>query len=101
MTSVWLAVIGELQQAIEAVVPGSGVIVFETPPNPSLGDVAVPCFQIARSLKQPPPAIAQRIAEALGAHPLVTKAAVAGPYVNLMLDVAEVARRVLAAVVEA
>ncbi|MDP3771580.1 MAG: arginine--tRNA ligase, partial [bacterium] len=71
------------------------------PPNPSLGDVAVPCFVLARQLRQPSPQIAARIAEALGAHPFVSRATVAGPYVNIVLDAAEVARRVLAAVSEA
>ncbi|MDO8599003.1 MAG: hypothetical protein Q7S02_02755, partial [bacterium] len=101
MTSVWSRIIGELQHAIEAVVPGSGTIVFETPPNPSLGDIAVPCFTLARTLKQAPSEIAARIAEALGAHPLVRAATVAGPYVNLTLEVSELARRVLGAVAEA
>ena len=30
------------------------------PPKPELGDFAVPCFLLARALKQAPPAIAAR-----------------------------------------
>ncbi|MDO8621608.1 MAG: arginine--tRNA ligase [bacterium] len=101
MLSVWSTILGELRRAIGTVVPAAEQVNFEVPPNPAMGDVAVPCFVLARQLKQPPPQIAARIAEALGAHPLVNRATVAGPYVNIVLDTAEVARRVLAAVSEA
>ncbi|MBI4434483.1 arginine--tRNA ligase [Candidatus Uhrbacteria bacterium] len=101
MTSVWSTILEELRSAIGAAVPTAEQINFEVPPNPSLGDVAVPCFALARQLKQPPTQIAARIAEALGAHPLVSRATVAGPYVNIVLEASEVARRVLAAVAEA
>jgi arginyl-tRNA synthetase len=102
MPSAWSTILGELRSAVAAVLPTvpSERIAFETPPNPSMGDVAVPCFQLARSLKQPPPEIATRIAEALAGHPLVAKATVAGPFVNVVLDAAELARRVLTAIAE-
>jgi len=92
----------ELRSAIGAALPtaSSERIAFEVPPNSLLGDVAVPCFALAKALRQSPAEIAARIAEALGAHPLVAKAAVVGPYVNVTLDAAEVAKRTLAAVAE-
>ncbi|MBI4143229.1 arginine--tRNA ligase [Candidatus Uhrbacteria bacterium] len=100
MASVWSTILEELRSAIGAAVPTVESVTFEIPPNSALGDVAVPCFQLARVLKQPPTQIAARIAEALGAHPLVAQATVAGPYVNLALDATEVARRVLGAVAD-
>src|SRR3954463_9877439 len=60
----------------------------EVPPNRALGDLAVTvAFQLARTLRKAPKAIAQELAGALSALPLVAKV-VAAPngYLNLYLD---------------
>src|SRR5438067_13030350 len=60
----------------------------EVPPNRALGDLAVPvAFQLARTLRKPPKAIAQELAGVLGTLPGITKV-VAAPngYLNLYLD---------------
>src|SRR3954463_1790510 len=60
----------------------------EVPPNRSLGDLAVPvAFQLARTLRKAPRAIAQEIAGALGPIAGVMRV-VAAPngYLNLYLD---------------
>jgi arginyl-tRNA synthetase len=60
----------------------------ELPPNRALGDLAVAvAFQLARTLRKAPRAIAQEIASALGQVPGVTRV-VATPngYLNLYLD---------------
>jgi arginyl-tRNA synthetase len=60
----------------------------EVPPNRALGDLAVAvAFQLARTLRKAPRAIAQEIASALGAIPGVARI-VAAPngYLNLYLD---------------
>jgi arginyl-tRNA synthetase len=66
-------------------VPPFGV---EVPPNRSLGDLAVPvAFQLARTLRKPPRAIAQDLARALGDIAGVAKIeAAANGYLNLFLD---------------
>jgi arginyl-tRNA synthetase len=61
---------------------------IETPPNRTLGDLAVPvAFQLARTLRKAPKAIAQELAGAVGSIPGVTRI-VAAPngYLNLYLD---------------
>ncbi|HEX4565374.1 MAG TPA: arginine--tRNA ligase [Vicinamibacterales bacterium] len=60
----------------------------EVPPTRALGDLAVPvAFQLARSLRKPPKAIAQDLAAALGAIPGVNRVAAApNGYLNLYLD---------------
>jgi len=66
-------------------VPPFGV---EVPPNRALGDLAVTvAFQLARSLRKAPKAIAQELAGVLGTLPGITKV-VAAPngYLNLYLD---------------
>ena len=60
----------------------------EVPPNRTLGDLAVPiAFQLARSLRKAPKAIAEEIAREVGAIPGVTRI-VAAPngYLNLYLE---------------
>jgi arginyl-tRNA synthetase len=60
----------------------------EVPPNRALGDLAVPvAFQLARSLRKPPKAIAQDLAAAIDAIPGVSRVAAApNGYLNLYLD---------------
>jgi arginyl-tRNA synthetase len=61
---------------------------IEVPPSRSLGDLAITvAFQLARTLRKPPKAIAQELAGVLGALPGIAKV-VAAPngYLNLYLD---------------
>lgn len=57
---------------------------FVTPPDPSLGDLSLPCFSLAKQLRQSPAVLAQKIADALK-HPSIESVSVAGPYVNVSL----------------
>ena len=60
----------------------------EVPPNRALGDLAVTvAFQLARSLRKAPRAIAQELAEAVGEIPGVARIVPApNGYLNLYLD---------------
>src|SRR3954462_13169942 len=60
----------------------------EVPPNRALGDLAVPiAFQLARTLRKAPKAIAQEIASAVGPVPGVARIEAApNGYLNLYLD---------------
>jgi arginyl-tRNA synthetase len=66
-----------------------------TPPNPALGDLAFPCFQLARHLRAPPVKIAAELAARVATDALIARAAAEGPYVNVHLHRAEGARQVL------
>jgi arginyl-tRNA synthetase len=72
---------------------------FQYPPRPAMGDLALTApFDLARSLRQPPRAIAEKLAPALAALPDVRKAEVAGGgYVNLFLRRGALARALWAA----
>ena len=49
---------------------------IETPPTRALGDLAVPvAFQLARTLRKAPKAIAQELAQALGSIPGIARIA--------------------------
>jgi arginyl-tRNA synthetase len=61
---------------------------IETPPNRTMGDLAVTvAFQLARTLRKPPRAIAQDLAAALGELPGIARITAApNGYLNLFLE---------------
>jgi arginyl-tRNA synthetase len=88
-----------LQQAVRAALQDTlttlygpeavpATLVIETPPTRALGDLALPCaFELARTLRKAPRAIAQEIVAALPAIPGVTRVeAVGGGYINVFLE---------------
>lgn len=68
---------------------------FERPPRPEMGDLAFPCFPLAKALKKAPPAIAGEIAAAIVPSGLIASAEAVGPYVNFRFDRAAFASAVL------
>lgn len=63
-----------------------------------MGDLGMPCFPLARTLRKAPPAIATDVAEAIhvSGDGWVLKAAAVGPYVNFWMDHAQQAKTLLA-----
>ena len=59
---------------------------IETPPNPEMGDAALPCFPFARTLRKAPPAIAAQLAEQIGEVPGIARIEVVGGYLNAFWD---------------
>ncbi|QRG69690.1 arginine--tRNA ligase [Brevibacillus choshinensis] len=85
------------QQGVENFPKETVYGMLETPPNPAMGDIAFPCFQLAKALRKAPPMIAAELAGQISGAPLRESTAV-GPYVNLFLDQAVVAEQVIGAV---
>lgn len=73
---------------------------FGTPPNPEMGDLAIPTFPWAKDLRTAPPKIAAMLAPALQERVAsieeIASVETAGPYINIRLDPTVRARRVLA-----
>ncbi|MGI6152316.1 MAG: arginine--tRNA ligase [Christensenellaceae bacterium] len=59
---------------------------LETPPDTGMGDVALPCFKLAKTLKKAPPKIAQELAETLEKPDFITEIKVLGGYLNFYYD---------------
>lgn len=59
---------------------------LETPPDPKMGDAALPCFKLAKELRKAPPVIAQELAEQMQAPAFVERVEVAGGYLNFFYD---------------
>lgn len=73
------------------------------PPDPSMGDLALPCFHLAKRLQRPPHEIAQQLVTALGDQsgtPLARVEAV-GPYLNVRLSRPEAGAMLLEAALNA
>ena len=58
---------------------------FEYPPDPKLGDLAFPCFKLAKTLRTAPPKIAASLSEGL-TIPVIARVDVVGGYLNLFTD---------------
>ena len=63
---------------VEAQLPG-----FMRTPEKGRGDLAFPCFQLAKILGEKPPALAPRVADALDGDPRWAEIEAVGPYVNV------------------
>ncbi len=58
---------------------------IEIPKNPEHGDLAFPCFTLAKALRKSPAVIAVDIASQIRA-PLIEKAEASGPYINVFFS---------------
>ncbi len=69
--------------------------ILEVPPNPELGDFALPCFKLAAKLKKAPPLIAVEIKNkiSLPKNSIVKEIKVAGAYLNFFLNESELAKQ--------
>ena len=75
-----------------------GDVKVELPRDPTMGDLAVPCFVMAKTLKQAPPAVAGDLALKLAGDIKGVKAVASGPYVNVRIDRRELGRVVVEAI---
>lgn len=72
---------------------------LEYPPDAAMGDLAMPCFKLSRTLHAAPPQIAARLGEGLACAE-IARTEVAGGYLNFFIDRAAFVGRVLATVAE-
>ena len=77
---------------------GEITALLTAPPSLAMGDFAFPCFQLAKTLRAPPPKIAADLAARIRPDALIARAVAQGPYVNLHLHRTEAARQVLGAI---
>lgn len=73
---------------------------LEVPPKPELGDVAMPCFLMAKQLKQSPATIAEKLATSIKPFGLVSSISSVGPYINFSFTKGKVIAEVCGKIVE-
>ncbi len=69
---------------------------LETPKDTSLGDVCLPCFKFARTMRLAPPMIANKLLPYVQSLDFVQKVEVVGGYLNVFFDRDTVAKMALA-----
>jgi len=74
---------------------------LEAPRDAALGDLAFPCFVVAKAAKRPPAAVAADLARSLTADLAGIQVSAAGPYLNFRIDRADLARTVVGDVLRA
>lgn len=73
-------------------------IKIESPRETTHGDLAFPCFQLAKTQRQPPPAAAVKLAQAIAGELAGIAVVAAGPYVNFRIDRKALAQSVLGSI---
>lgn len=68
---------------------------LETPKEAKLGDICLPCFKFARTLRLAPPIIAQKLLPLVQNLDFVEKAEVVGGYLNVFFDRHIIAKRLV------
>jgi arginyl-tRNA synthetase len=68
---------------------------IESPRDPTKGDLAFPCFPLAKTLRQAPPKIAAELADRVASALEGIAVEAAGPYINFRIDRGALARSVL------
>ena len=68
---------------------------LEVPPDVSLGNIAFPCFVVAKGMKRNPMEIAIEVSAKVAPKGLISKVEARGAYVNFWIDPAKLAERVL------
>ena len=73
---------------------------LEIPPEQKLGDLAFPCFVLAKTLKKAPPIIAKELSEKFSGDKYIKEAQAVGGYLNFFYDRAEFTKDVVTEVLE-
>lgn len=68
---------------------------MEYPPNPELGDLALPCFKLAKTMRKSPQQIAEQLAEVLSALPEVAVATPVNGYLNIAVARSSFAKEIV------
>ncbi len=73
---------------------------LETPPDRKMGDLALPCFSLAKEMKKDPKSIASDIAMKAKTGGLIKAVRQMGPYVNFLADWGKVGQKVIGSVLK-
>lgn len=75
-----------------ALAEGDVLAALEIPKESKLGDLALPCFKFARTMRKAPPQIAAELYAGLELPAVIERAEVAGGYLNFFFSREEVAK---------
>ncbi len=75
-------------------------IPLEVPPNPAMGDYALPCFQLAKKFKKSPVDIAKDLAKKIKLPECVSSIKADGPYLNFFLDNTKLTKKIISKILK-
>lgn len=84
--------------AVEGLGEQDVIDALEKPKESKLGDICLPCFKFARTLRMAPPAIAAKLQPYADALDFVEKAEIVGGYLNIFFNRSVMARKIKEAV---
>lgn len=70
-------------------------VMLEYPPNPEMGDVALPCFKLSKLMRKSPVMIAYELSEKLMSQGILDRAEAVKGYLNIFIDKNAFAKMVL------
>src|SRR3989339_494655 len=77
----------------------ASLINIEYPPNNQMGDYSLPCFLLAKNLKQSPQQIAIDLATKIKPTKMISSIQAVGPYLNFIVDQSQYTKTVLQQIV--
>ncbi len=86
--------------AVEGLTENEVLQALETPKEPKLGDISLPCFKFAKTLRQAPPAIAAKLLPYVQNLDFVERVEVVGGYLNVFLSRENLAKSLKSAAVD-
>lgn len=63
-----------------------------TPPTQEMGDLALPCFELAKKMKKNPKEIAEKLAQEIKPQGMIINIKAIGPYLNFLFDYEQVSK---------
>lgn len=85
----------QLSSVLDGHMPAVAIAdLMEVPKNREHGDLAFPCFRLAKAFRKSPAAIANEIAGRIN-DPLIEKAEAAGPYINVFFSKADASKAIM------
>lgn len=85
---------------LDAVTGLSVTHLLESPKDPNHGDIAFPCFTLAKELGKSPVQIAQDIVSQITADDIIASAVETGPYINFFVQADYLAKAVISSVLD-
>lgn len=67
----------------------------EVPPDPEMGDYALPCFALAKTLRKAPDRIAEELAQKVAPGERISRVWAVGPYLNFFVNRADFVQKTL------
>ena len=86
MYDVKIVVSNLLAPIIPGLEPQQILEMLEVPPNPEMGDLALPCFKLSKALRKSPVVIAQELAAAVPSDESISRIACQSGYLNIFLN---------------